>query len=135
MVDSKGKYSRFSTDKCGSMWFQRFASGCQSRMGVVWKPNLGMSTPLLLRVFREVDRHIEESETVESFNLWTAFKVYAVVSYTLSLRGNEGLLIDLDGTNRHWKRNDGSYLVIALKGKIKGETIDREHLIPCTNKT
>ena len=33
MVDGKGKYTKLVNDKCGSLWFQRFMSGCQNRMG------------------------------------------------------------------------------------------------------
>ena len=35
MVGSKGSYFRLSTDECGTLWFQRFMSSCQKRMGVI----------------------------------------------------------------------------------------------------
>ena len=135
LVDGKGNYTRFATDNCGSLWFQRFIIGCQNRMGVVWKPNLALSTELLLEVLNETEANIEGATDPEDQNLWIAFSTYATVSYVVSLRGNEGLLIDLKGLNEKWNHNDGTYFHIPLLGKIKGETLDRSHLIPCINET
>ena len=45
------------------------------------------------------------------------------------------MLLDLNELNKHWTRNDVSYFVIPLLGKIKGEGIERQHLIPCINTT
>ena len=67
--------------------------------------------------------------------MWIVFITYVVVSYVLSLRGNEGFLLDLSGLNQFWSRNDGTYFIIALLGKIKGENVDQMHLIPCSNIT
>jgi hypothetical protein len=55
--------------------------------------------------------------------------------YVVSLRGNEGLLIDLSGLNRKWSVGGEDYVVIALLGKIKGESGDQAHLLPCVPKT
>ena len=35
-VDSNRWYLRISSNKCGSVGFQRFMDECQKRMGVVW---------------------------------------------------------------------------------------------------
>ena len=53
----------------------------------------------------------------------------------LSLRGNEGLMLDLGGLRKHWNPKRKDYLTIVLYGKLKGENSYREHLIPCCNKT
>ncbi len=71
----------------------------------------------------------------EDHNLWVVFSTYAVVSYVTSLRGDEGILLDLQGINEKWKSNDGTFILIALLGKMKGETLDRSHLIHCANIT
>ena len=65
MVDAKGSYSRLSTDKCGSLWFQRFMSGCQKRMGIIWKPNTALSIPLLMLLMEEAEKNIEEAISEE----------------------------------------------------------------------
>jgi hypothetical protein len=53
-----------------------------------------------------------------------------VVTYVVSLRGSEGLLLDLAGLIRQWEKRDGTSVVIALLGKIKGEHHERCHLLP-----
>jgi hypothetical protein len=41
----------------------------------------------------------------------------------------------LDGLNRKFAAGGDKYIVIALLGKIKGETADRDHLLPCVPVT
>jgi hypothetical protein len=47
------------------------------------------------------------------------------------LRGREGLLLDLEGLHRFWNSGDASYVVVTLQGTVKGESNDRDHLLPC----
>ena len=135
MKDHRGRHLRLVMDKSGSLWFQRFIIGCQKRMGVVWKPNNALSTRLLLKLLEDVEQQIQESADEKSINLWVVFSAYATVSYTISLRGNEGLLLDLDGLISNWEKGDDTFFIVALLGKIKGELVDRQHLIPCTHVT
>ena len=44
-------------------------------------------------------------------------------------------MLDLDSLNCHWNCNNGSFFIIGLLGKIKGEHNNRAHLIPCINTT
>jgi hypothetical protein len=133
--DSKGNYQRFSKDPCGSFWFYRFMKGMKSRMGQDWRPNKGMTTGLLLRVLEEANLRIDGSVSPRELNRWIVFHTYAVISYVLSLRGREGLLLDLEGLHRFWNSGDGSYLVVTLQGTVKGESNDRDHLLPCVKMT
>ena len=73
----------------------------------------------------------KDSETKSERHRWLVFLAYAVVCYVTSLRGVEGFLLDLDGLNRYWEPDRKDYIVIALLGKIKGESNDAAHLIPC----
>ena len=133
--DTKGKYQRLGTDPCGSFWFFRFMEGLKRRMGQDWRPNKAITKSLMLRVLREVDNRVEGAASPEERNRWVVFYVYAMTCYVVSLRGNEGLLLDLSGLNRKWNVGGESYVVIALLGKIKGESGDRAHLLPCVPKT
>ena len=138
LVDSKGKYERVSHDKCGSLWYFRFMVGMKSRMGGVWKPNKALSHRLLLTVLDKVEENIQvEDEGIdcEDRSRWIVFLAYIVVSYVLSLRGNEGLMLDLKGLRKNWKPDRGDHFVISLWGKLKGETSFKDHLIPCINVT
>jgi hypothetical protein len=104
-------------------------------MGQDWRPNKAISRALLLRVLREAEGRIEGATSPAELNRWLVFHTYAMVCYVVSLRGSEGLLLDLSGLNRKWGVGGERYVVIALLGKIKGETGDRSHLLPCVNKT
>ena len=44
-------------------------------------------------------------------------------------------MMDLESTDQLKDRNDGSYITLGLMGKIKGETNDRCHFLPCINVT
>jgi len=134
MGDFNGNYNRLVHDKCGSFYFKRFMEGLKARMGQDWRPNMAMSTELLLRVLKEIENNIQMREQPEQKHKWIVFSSYVVVTYVLSLRGKEGLFIDLKGLNKYW--NERTDLVkIVLRGKIKGDKNAREHHLPCCNKT
>jgi hypothetical protein len=133
--DTKGKYQRLGTDPCGSFWFYRFMEGMKRRMGQDWRPNKAISKTLMLRVLKEAEVRIDGATSPAELNRWIVFNTYATVCYVVSLRGSEGLLLDLGGLNRKWGVGREKYVVIALLGKIKGETGDRAHLLPCVVKT
>jgi len=134
MGDFKGNYSRLVPDECGSLFFKRFMEGLKKRMGQDWRPNVGFSTDLLLELLRKVENEIYTAENPQENHFWIVFSAYIVVSYVVSLRGPEGLLLDLHGLQKHW-RNTNDYVVLALLGKVKGESQDLAHLIPCVTKT
>jgi hypothetical protein len=133
--DQKGNYQRFTVDPCASLWFAKFIKGCKNRMGQAWRPNKGMSIELLLLVLEEAERRIEGAASVREVNRWTVFHTYSVVCYVVSLRGSEGLLLDLEGLHRHWSDSEERHVVITLQGQVKGETGDGDHLLPCVVKT
>ena len=134
--DNSGRYQRMNKDECGSLWFSRFIEGMKSRMGQTWLPNKAFSIDLLKELLRQVDLRI--STNARDFferHRWTVFKAYATVTYVVSLRGPEGFLLDLKGLNDHWTDLDRNYVVIALLGRVKGETQDRAHLLPSVKVT
>ena len=91
---------------------------------------MALSTVLLLEVLNEIEANIEGTTDLEEQNVWIVFSTYAIISYVVSLRGNDGLLLDLKGLNEKWSHNDGTFFHIPLLGEIEGETLDRSHLIP-----
>ena len=60
---------------------------------------------------------------------------YIVVFYVLSLRGNEGLMLDLKGLRKNWRPDRGDHIVISLWTRLKGKISIRDHMIPCINVT
>jgi hypothetical protein len=133
--DQTGRYQLFSTDPCGSLWFARFMSGMKYRMGQDWRPNYAMSIDLLHAVINAATLRAQDASSDRERHRWIVFRAYVVISYVVSLRGAEGLLLDLDGLRRHRGEGGDEYLVIALLGKIKGEHHDLAHLLPCVHVT
>jgi hypothetical protein len=133
--DDRGQNQRASVDKCFSMWFSRFFVGCRRRMGQDWRPNKGLSTELIIEVLARVSSRVEGATSEEDSWNWLVFGTYMVVTYVLSLRGAEGLLLDLVGLLSYENKGGDNYLIITLLGKIKGEHNDRCHLLPCTHVT
>jgi len=134
MGDFKGNYSRLVSDECGSLFFKRFMEGLKKRMGQDWRPNIGLSTNLILELLKKVEKEIEMAENSQDSHMWIVFSAYIVISYVISLRGPEGLLLDLHGLQKHWRQTN-DYVVIPLLGKVKGESQDLAHLIPCVTRT
>ena len=133
--DNRGSYQRIGNDSCGSFWFVRFRSGCKNRMGQNTKQNKAFSTDLILAIIEEANSRIKAADSIEEQLRWMAFTCYSAISYVISLRGNEGFLLDLDGLNRHNSESLKDHFIIALLGKMKGEANGEAHLIPCINET
>lgn len=133
--DDRGKAQRLVMDKCSSYWFSRFFVGCKRRMGQDWRPNKAFSIHLILEIIIAVELKISDALTLESKHNWIVFGTYFVVTYVLSLRGVEGLLLDIEGLLQYRSKGDNSYFIITLLGKIKGEHHHRCHLLPCSNIT
>jgi hypothetical protein len=104
-------------------------------MGQDWRPNKGLSTELILAVLSKTELQIESLLTEEEKWTWIVFGAYAVITYVLTLRGVEGLFLDLGGLIAYQNKGGEDHLIITLLGKIKGEHKDRCHLIPCVHHT
>ena len=135
LVDEGGRYKRLVVDKCGSLWFSRFMLGVEKRMGRIWKPNKALSVSQILIMLNKANDRFLSAVDGNERNLWFCFLIYAAISYVLSLRGTEGFMIDLESTGRLRNKNDGTYFIVGLMGRIKGESNDRCHLLPCINIT
>jgi hypothetical protein len=133
--DEKGRMLRFTTDPTASTWFSRFKEGCKRRMGQDHRPNKGLTVNLVLAVLEECEQRIFNAPSLEDANRWTVFGTYVAISYVMSLRGNEGVLLDLQGLIEFQKRTKEVYFVVVLFGKFKGEIHDRRHIIPVIKKT
>jgi hypothetical protein len=145
VVDGDGKnYQRLSDDPCASLWFMRFVTGCKRRMGQDWRPDRAMTPQLMQHLLARVDNRIMnlpgDANKTERHR-WIYAGTYFAISYVISLRGPEGLLLDLEGVRKHFNSqfgDDGSpdkHVVIALLGQVKGEHNERQHLIPAVNET
>ena len=117
-----------------TVWFKRFFEGCRSRMGQISKPNLALPTDLIVRILKRIEEEVSITVSKEEKFDGIIFGTYVMISYVLSLRGSEGLMLNLSALTRE-SDSKRSYCIIPLKGKFKGESAERDHILPCCLRT
>jgi hypothetical protein len=137
MGDAEGKsYSRLCADPCSSLWFKRFMTGCQRRMGQDWRPDRAITNKMLHFMLAKIEHRLDNASDAVARRSWIFAGGYFVLAYVNSLRGPDGLLLEVKGCLKHLS-NEGveNYVVFALLGTVKGEHLEREHLLPTVNVT
>ena len=135
LSDNKGSgYERLTADPCGSLWFNRFMTGCKNRMGQDCRPNRAISCDLMVALLRQVEARITDSETLEDRERWVMAGAYFCFCFVVSLRSPEGLMTDLEGLIHHSNASE-DFVIIPLKGQVKGESHTRQHLLHSVNST
>ena len=94
-----------------------------------------MSHKLIVKFFQTLESQIEASKNSQAQHDLIIFCAYSTISYVLSLRGDEGFLLDVKELRANWTNHSSKYLVIALLGKLKGEKDDSIHKFPCVKRT
>jgi hypothetical protein len=56
----------------------------------------------MLAVLEMTDNRVYNAVSDEDAHRWSVFHSYATLSYVISLRGTEGLLLDLKTLHRFW---------------------------------
>jgi hypothetical protein len=103
-------------------------------MGQDSRPNRGISTDLIKATLDMCLSLSDEALVPTQKRLWVKLDFYLAASYVTSLRGPEGRLLDLEGM---WAQKGvhPDSTVLVLRGKVKGETAFRAHLLPCVHIT
>ena len=137
-----------------SIWFLRWASGCETRMGYVEKKNKAISIELFFTLMQNFKKSIK----ITPQNSWARFRLisgmtYSVLSFAGSFRGSETLKLDWSRLVKYLEKGNvvqkGSkqkgrlalsadsipHIIIPLQGRFKGEKGERCHLIPMANTT
>ena len=95
MTDAKGGgLDRFSSEVCGSLWFQRFSLGCRRRMGQDWRPNRAISTAIMIKLLDLVESKIRLANDVTDRLALVMAGSYFCFCYVVSLRSPEALMVD-----------------------------------------
>ena len=135
LCDNKGSgYKRLTIDPCGSLWFNRFMTGCKNRMGQDCRPNRAISSSLMVQLLRLAETRIKESESFEDRERWVMAGCYFCFCIVVSLWSPEGLMTDLEGLTRFQNASE-DFVIIPLKGQVKGENHTRQHLLHSVNVT
>jgi hypothetical protein len=106
-------------------------------MGQDWRPDRA-TTPQLMECLME---KIEDRIKVKNVDLSLRQRIlmagaYFVFTYVNSLRGPEGLLVDLEGCRRNFLKGlDKNYVIVTLLGLVKGEHGEQQHLLSTASVT
>ena len=127
-------YRQVTKFPTASLWFSKFMTGLGSRMGEMHKLNLALTTQLITEMLNSIKGDLKDTANRnEKFRL-IVFGAYIIYSYVLSLRGSEGLMINLTAI-RKGLEDKREHLVVGLRGKVKGESVERDHMFPCVTIT
>jgi len=104
-------------------------------MGQDWRPDQAVSVELMKALLSYVDHKVATlDDSLEDVALWGLAGAYFAFSFVLSLRGSEGLLVDLEAMIEE-NAIERAHVVIPLLGKIKGEHHVRQHLLGSVRET
>ena len=135
LADGKGaSYNHLSVEPCGSLWFQRFMTGCRKRMGQDWRPNRAISNPLMNELLTGVETKVKDCLTLDEQERWLLAGGYFCICYDLSLRSPGGLMVDLEGLHQ-FNPPGRPTTIVTLLGRVKGEHHSRQHLLTSVNVT
>jgi len=91
-------------------------------MGQVVKPNLALPMELIIILMSRLTQAcLDAVDKKKKFEI-VVFGTYIIISYVLSLRGSEELMLDLTVVNRELKQEQ-DYCILGLKGKVKSESV------------
>ena len=137
----KGEVQHLHDDPMQSVFMERFMAGLQSRMPLDSQrdaPLLGHVVSAMLDVMA---KEVTNPNTKEKRRrLLTMTGAYMAVTYSYSLRGNEGFWVDGDSlvANIHLGREsvlDTPHVVVGLCGRFKAEGGYRMHVFSLANVT
>ena len=81
LSDMDGKnYTRITKEVCCSLWFARFARGCNRRMGQDWRPDQAISVDLEIALLEYVEIKLQTLEDPTELALWSLAGAYFAFS-------------------------------------------------------
>lgn len=119
-------------------WFERFLQGNKMRTGVIRRRNFGLSKEAIHGLLDLLERDWRADITRERRENVELLAVFVISSYLGGLRGEEVPLLSMKGLIQFWNetREHGTpHVMLTLRGKFKGETGARWHLLPIADDT
>jgi hypothetical protein len=130
------KYSHICVDPCASLWYTHFSAGCRQRMGQDWRPDQAITPEIMKCLIEKIEDKLPRQNLDPSYRRRLLMAgAYFAITYVDSLRGPEGLLVDLGGIRNNFVKGLEDYIIVALLGQVKGKHGEREHLLPMASVT
>jgi hypothetical protein len=120
------------------LWSKHFSQGVHSRMGNNPRPTRSVTLDKMqcIQVLLEEDwrSHIGTGHVTRQLVVVATNALVYLSGYSASLCGEEIPKADIGGTSEHRfasvNHRHHPHITLALKGRVKGETADRCHLLP-----
>ena len=133
VLKSEKGNSFFTQCPTRSEFFNRFKIGLRTRMGRVVMGDLAIDYKILHKIINRLKEELIHPDTTQEQRCWIAcVGTFYTLCFTLALRGNEMLMLDLSELIRNLEagRNDDiPHVVVPLLGRFKGEDFGRYHCL------
>ena len=131
-----GKVFTNSNSPTQSLLYTRFNYGLLLRMGRQTKRNIALDYEVLHIILANLEEDIENNRDFTFHQKrWLAMVgCYLVTVFVLSLRGNEGFMVEAGGLTNHLphgrdRSEDLPFVVVPLLGRFKNEDGEKWHLM------
>ena len=134
LVGDGGRAFRLTSVPTQSRLFAKFMRGCEKRMGRLVKQNKALDVRILNKMLHFYELELLSEKTSVSRKRFVKMAMaYFVISFVGALRGGEGLMLEatsLAGYIEEGRLNKIPYVLVPLLGRFKGETGERNVLLP-----
>lgn len=114
-------------------WFERFMRGCHKRMGDKVVQDVALSKKLFLALLTHLEEDWEAATNDTDRDVLCEFAAILITGFLCGLRGEEIMKMDVCGLLRYIEMGaqdmDHPHVVVALIGRLKGETGERYHML------
>lgn len=135
-----GATKKSLTSTCPTVgdWFEGFARGCKTRMGVVKIQNEPVTSEIVHALDWIATEEWNAATSEEARERLEDTMSYVLFGFCNGLRGEEVPLISLKGLLHFWEETAGArepFIMTTLYGRFKGEMDARWHCLPIPDRT
>ena len=119
-------------------WYVRFTQGMKLRTGQIRKQNEALTTDVVLACCEVAEELWHDAEDEAEKEKLEELICFLLLTFGAVLRGEEIPLVALRGLLDFWQETTTApvpHIMVALKGRFKGETGHRYHFVPVAVET
>jgi hypothetical protein len=118
-----------------SLWFERFARGCLSRMGQIVKQDRAVSLGLMHALCQLFEDEWLQADNLLARSRTASLAAWSVICFCGSFRGPEMFLVDMHGLAKYaasdrFCEGRREFVIVPLLGRFKNELGEQYHLTP-----